>query len=231
MKTMQAPEKSESKEIRLFMVIFDFELERRQIPGFRGAVVKRVGQKNVLFHNHLGEQFLYGYPLIQYKTIRRHPTILCINQGTEEIVKFFEKADWDLEIHGRRIETDIRHITFDYFLCGLSPVPVRYTIRNWFALNEANYAKFTALDADGKKIDFLRRILVGNILSLAKGICWHVGGDIRIEMPNLPKHHLISFKKHQMAGFDLEFTANIVLPDFVGLGKSVSRGFGSVKKG
>ena len=230
MKIMEKPEKSASVEIKHFVAIFDFEMERRQIPGFRGAVIKKVGEENVLFHNHLGEQFLYGYPLIQYKTIQRNPAMVCINQGTEEIIKFFEKVNWDLTIYGERIETEIRHISFDYFQCGLSPVLLRYKIWNWFALNEENYAKFSAMDSDAEKIEKLRRILIGNMLSYAKGIQWNVDGEIRVEIARLPRHRLLSFKRYRMAGFDLEFATNMVLPDFIGLGKSVSRGFGLIRR-
>ncbi|RLC16381.1 MAG: hypothetical protein DRI57_11310 [Deltaproteobacteria bacterium] len=230
METMQKPEKSVSMEIKHFVAIFDFEMERRQIPGFRGAVIKKVGEENVLFHNHLGEQFLYGYPLIQYKTIQRNPAMVCINQGTEEIIKFFEKVNWDLTIYGERIETEIRHISFDYFQCGLSPVLLRYKIWNWFALNEENYAKFSAMNSDAEKIEKLRRILIGNMLSYAKGIQWNVDGEIRVEIARLPRHRLLSFKRYRMAGFDLEFATNMVLPDFIGLGKSVSRGFGLIRR-
>ncbi|MDM8552447.1 CRISPR-associated endonuclease Cas6 [Desulfobacterales bacterium HSG2] len=230
MKTTKTPEKSVSAEIKHFLAIFDFELERRKIPAFRGAVIKKVGQENTLFHNHLGEQFRYGYPLIQYKMIRRNPAILCINRGTEEIVKFFEKMDWSLVIHGEKVETDIRHITFDYFMCGLSSSQVQYSILNWFALNEQNYEKFAAMKKDEDKTEFLRRILTGNMLSFAKGVGWNVDGQIKVEIPRLPNHRLLSFKRYQMAGFSLEFSANMILPNFIGLGKSVSRGFGSIKR-
>ncbi|QTA93746.1 CRISPR-associated endonuclease Cas6 [Desulfonema magnum] len=231
MKPMQKPEKSASMEIKHFVAIFDFEMERRQIPGFRGAVVKKVGEENVLFHNHLGDQqFLYGYPLIQYKTIGRHPAIICINQGTEEVIKFFEQVNWDLTIYGKRIETEIRHISFDYFQCGLSPEPVRYKIWNWFALNEENYATFSALNSDAEKIERLRRILIGNMLSFAKGVQWNVDGEIKVEIPRLPRQRLVSFKRYRMTGFDLEFVSNMMLPNFIGLGKSTSRGFGLIRR-
>ena len=230
METMQKPEKSVSMEIKHFVAIFDFEMERRQIPGFRGAVIKKVGEENVLFHNHLGEQFFYGYPLIQYKTIRRNPAMVCVNRGTEEIIKFFEQVNWDLTIYGERIETEIRHISFDYFQCGLSPVLLRYKIWNWFALKEANFRKFAALNGEAEKTAFLQRIMIGNILSFAKGIEWNIGGQIEVEIPELPKSHFFSFKKYQMMGFTLDFMSNIILPDFVGLGKSVSRGFGMIRR-
>ncbi len=216
-------------KIKLFMVVFDFELKKEKIPAFRGAVVEKVGRENILFHNHLEQNFLYGYPLIQYKIIGKYPAMVCVNQGTEEILKFFQQTDWDMMIHGQRIQTEIRSIGYDDFICELSPVPLNYRIYNWFALNESNFIRFSVLENEKEKTEFLEKIMIGNIISFAKGIGWTVDGQIQITIPNLPKLHIFSFKKFQMVGFNLDFTANISLPDFIGLGKSVSRGFGMIR--
>ncbi|MCP4111265.1 MAG: CRISPR-associated endonuclease Cas6 [Desulfobacteraceae bacterium] len=223
------PKKKSSIKIKMLMVIFDFKIERREIPAFRAAVVEKVGRENTLFHNHLEQQqFLYGYPLIQYKTVRGNPAIICINEGSEEILKFFKQVDWDLLIHGKKVETEIRNISFDYVHCGILSEQLRYRINNWFALNKSNFANFIELDNDRDKIEFLQRILIGNILTFAKGIEWNIDGQIKLIIPALPKRRFFSFKDHQMVGFDLDFITNIALPNSVGLGKSVSRGFGMI---
>ena len=55
------------KNIRILHVIFDSNIMPYEVPAFRGAIIKKVGQENILFHNHLnGNGFLYKYPLIQY---------------------------------------------------------------------------------------------------------------------------------------------------------------------
>lgn len=223
-------QRKSSTKIKKFVVIFDFEIEKRQVPAFRASVIEKVGRENVLFHNHLEHQFFYGYPLIQYKSIQRNPTIVCINQGSEEILKFFEQTDWDLLIHGKKVKTQIKNIGFEYFQCGFSIKPVRYQISNWFALNETNFSKFIAISDDIGRISFLERVLTGNILSFAKGIQWNVDGQIKIMIPKLREGRLFSFKDHQMVGFDLNFVTNMILPDFIGLGKSVSRGFGLIRR-
>lgn len=223
-------QKDKSGKIKIFIIIFDFEIEKREIPAFRAAMIEKMGRENVLFHNHLENKFRYRYPLIQYKTVRRNPTMICINQGSEDILKLFEQVDLDLVIHGKRAEAKIKHISFDYFQCEFSSRPLRYRIRNWFALNEANFTKFIALHNNGMKKEFLQRVLIGNILSFAKGIQWDVNKQIELSITNLPKSRFFAFKNHKMAGFDLNFMANMILPDFIGLGKSVSRGFGVIRR-
>jgi len=224
------PAKKTPLKLKLLTVIFDFEINRRNIPAFRAAVIKKVGRENVLFHNHLGKRFRYGYPLIQYKTIDRKPSMICINQGSDEILKFFGQADWDITIHERRIETEIQELSLDYFECGFSAEPLRYSIHNWFALNKANFDKYYAMKQAPAKTDLLRRVMIGNMLSFAKGIGWDVDQPIEVMIPHLLKARFFSFKNYQMVGFDLDFVTNVSLPNFIGLGKSVSRGFGVITR-
>ena len=219
-----------SARLKLLIVSFDFELERRKIPAFRAAVIEKVGRENILFHNHLEQNFRYGYPLIQYKTFENNPTIVCINEGTEEILKFFKQTEWNLILNGKEVNAEIKHLSFDYFCCGFSEELLRYKIENWFALNEANFQRFMQLNNSKERLGFLGRIMVGNILSFAKGIGWNVNQQVKLVVTRLPKQRSFNFKNHQMVGFDLNFISNIVLPGVIGLGKSVSRGFGVIRK-
>lgn len=219
-----------SARIKLFVVTFDFEIERKEIPAFRAAIIKKVGCENILFHNHLGENFRYGYPLIQYKVFRKNPTIVCINKGSEEILKFFEQTNWNMVLNGRDINTKIKHLSFDYLQCGFSEKLLKYKIENWFALNEINFKKFILLSNDRAQIKLLERIIIGNILSFAKGIKWNIKQQVELAITHLPREHSIAFKNHQMMGFNISFVTNVLLPDVIGLGKSVSRGFGVIRK-
>lgn len=222
--------RKKSSRIKLFVVTFDFEIERRKIPAFRAAIIEKVGRENILFHNHLGQNFRYGYPLIQYKAFRKNPTIVCINEGSEEILKFFEQTKWDIVLNGKKVNIEIKHLSFDYFNCGFSEKPLKYRIENWFALNETNFKRFIQLNNGKARIKFLERVLIGNILSFAKGVKWNIDQQIDLTISYLPRQHSFTFKDHQMVGFNLSFITNIILPDLIGLGKSVSRGFGVIRK-
>ncbi len=225
--TMPNPE---MVKVRLLVVRFDFELTRREIPAFRAAVVEKVGRENVLFHNHLKDGFRYGYPVIQYKVYRGNPAVICINEGAEEMLKFFQQPNWDMVINGRRVETQVKDIAFSYVYCGFSDRPVYYGIRNWFALNEPNFVKFIGLTGDSARRELLERILVGNIISFAGGIEWDLRERVEVSILSMHKQRFFHFKDYQMAGFDLNFKANVLLPEGIGLGKSVSRGFGVIGK-
>lgn len=70
--------------------------------------------------------------------------------------------------------------------------------------------------------------MIGNIISMSKGlgytvskklICW-----INIEGKR------VKLKGITHVGFVGKFKVNFKIPDYLGLGKSVSRGFGTIKK-
>ena len=52
--------------------------------------METAGRENTLFHNHLGKDYRFSYPLIQYKRIRKKPHLFCIEDGVDEVHHFFE---------------------------------------------------------------------------------------------------------------------------------------------
>lgn len=51
------------KKIKTLTVLFDKVLKPNEIPKFRGAVLGKIDQPDLLFHNHFDkEQFVYEYP-------------------------------------------------------------------------------------------------------------------------------------------------------------------------
>ena len=98
----------------------------------------------------------------------------------------------------------------------------------WLPLNEANYSAFKDLGVEKQKA-FLEKILVGNTLSCLKGLGIFV--DYRVES------YLVSFRSYTVRAhgnpfeaFSARFFLNVDLPDFIGLGKSVSKGFGTIRR-
>ena len=75
---------------------------------------------------------------------------------------------------------------------------------------------------------FLKRLIIGNILSFAKGIDWWIEEEIVIEAKL--EEISVKFKNEAMIGFKGYFYSNIYLPEFIGLGKSTSRGFGTISR-
>ena len=80
-----------------------------------------------------------------------------------------------------------------------------------------------------KRKVLLEKILVGNIISMSKGLGYTVPGPIEVNILKLREVNT-SLKGNPMLGFMGEFEVNFEIPDYLGIGKSVSRGFGTVKK-
>ena len=95
-------------------------------------------------------------------------------------------------------------------------------------LSQSNYKKYKELVDENEKRKFLAKILTGNILSFAKGVDWWIEEKI-IVMPEL-EEITVNFKGNKMLAFKGHFYANIYLPEHIGLGKSTSRGFGTIKR-
>lgn len=219
------------KKIRLLSVIFDTRLKGHELPAFRGAIIDKVGKENILFHNHLGNKgFLYRYPLIQYKIIGRNPAIICVDYGIDEMQKYFNNKTWDIQISDRLLEMKIKKLIMNQFEVQIGGKNIDYNLYNWIALNQDNYENYKSLPDLISKVEFLERTLTGNILSFAKGIDWTVDNKISLKIYDIINTRSTTLKGKKILGFDIAFSTNVVLPDFIGLGKSVSLGFGIVRQ-
>ncbi len=76
---------------------------------------------------------------------------------------------------------------------------------------------------------FLEKILVGNLLSISKSLGYTVPSRIIADIGKV-KEVDTSLKGTHMLGFLGQFSVNFSIPDYWGIGKSVSRGFGTVKR-
>jgi len=98
----------------------------------------------------------------------------------------------------------------------------------WLALSQKNYPRYRDASQEGSR-DLLRRILVGNILSASKGLGYVAKEHIRLEVGGM-QDEICLLKGSKVTGIRGEFTTNFSIPELIGLGKSVSRGFGAVTR-
>jgi len=219
------------KKIRILQITFDEEIKAWEVPAFRGGIIDKIGKDNVLFHNHVGEEdFRRRYPLIQYKSIARKPAIICVEEGVDEIHNFFENRDWSLQFKDRKLNMKIDKLNMHQFTMQVWDKMFNYSVRNWLALNQENYLKYKDIEGAGKRIAFLENILKANILSFAKGIDWEIENQIQLEIIDWIDPKLMTYKKQKLMAFGFNFKTNVFLPDFIGIGKGASTGFGTVKK-
>lgn len=218
------------KKIRTLLVTFNNPIAQQQITAFRGAIIEKAGRENTLFHNHItSDTFSYRYPLIQYKTISKLPAIYCVDEGVEEIHKLFENKSWTIDLKGEKMDLVVEDLNLKSATLTISDKLIEYQIQRWQALNEENYRKYQALSSLTEKLEMLQRILIGNILSFAKGIEWHIDKPIVLHITDLQTEKLTRMKDIKVIVFNIQFTCNVSLPNYIGLGKGASTGFGIVK--
>lgn len=216
------------KKIRVLHIEFDAEIEPWELTAFRSAVIEVTGRKHTLFHHHVGDNYLYKYPLIQYKRIGRRPAMLCIDQGVDELHHFFDQKGEVVLLGDKEIELKVARLNLNQFVMQVWANPYQYRINNWMALNEENHQRYHQMEGLVDRITFLESTLKANILAFAKGIDWSVDKPIELKIKDLDEPRNIKVKQTHFLTFNGRFDCNVFIPNYIGLGKSVSKGFGMV---
>ena len=218
-------------KIRFLKIQFETEIEAYEIPAFRGAVIAKAGKEHIIFHNHLNDrEFLYGYPVIQYKRIGKNPAIICIDYGIDEIHHLFNNTNMEIVVGQRSVCLVVKNLQMQQYNLQVWEKHFEYRLYNWLALNQENYEKYQTLKDELSQTLFLENILKANIISFAKGVKWDVDKQISLRIDELIKAKIVPYKQQKLLAFDIRFRTTVFLPDFVGLGKGVSLGFGTVSQ-
>jgi len=202
----------------------------REIHGqgnkLRGFFATKFNEYDLL-HQHKADQFIYNYPLIQYKFIDNTPTVIGINEGVGVLEDIYGGYD-SIKLGGYDYKILQREIMIKEQEFGISDKFHKYQfLTPWFALNQKNFEGYMKLDSERRR-EKLRKIMIGNIISMSKGIKYTVDKEIKLDAR--VRQIRSSFKGREITVFKGEFIVNFNIPDLLGIGKSVSRGFGTVKK-
>ena len=218
------------KKIKVLRVQFDLPITQEQLPLFRGAVISMVGKENILYHNHKeNDEFRYAYPLIQYKRIHKKAALVCVgDDGTESIGAFFSRGGNRILLGNKECDLNVEQIKADTYGVQIWDTMFTYRIRRWLPLNQENYEKYMALDSIADKYAMLEGLLTGNVLSFAKGFDIYFDSQVQCKITAADEPRIVNYKGVKMMSFDAEFKTNVSLPDYVGLGKGVSLGMGTV---
>ena len=178
------------------------------------------------FHNHVGDRYLKSYPRIQYKIIDNKGYVLGIEEGAKLIKMISEMKELSIGNSVYNIKQKTFHDKDEVIMPTRKFFQYKF-LTPWLPLDEKNYPKFKSLrDWKDRKM-MLNKILVGNIITMCKGLSFDVE-------PNIYAHTKIKEMRsiHQdiiFTSFIGEFRTNFKIPDFFGIGNGVSHGFGTVK--
>ena len=206
-------------------------LKPSQIHKFRGFVGNAF-KNHDLIHNHdlkTGKP-IYRYPLIQFKLIDDIPAIIAITDRAVSIFsEIFMKLDKiiieDAVIFVFEKELKIEEVEFGYS----DEIFMYEFVSPWIGLNQKNFIKYNDAGKEEKN-EMLKRVMTGNILSMSKYLdCW-LSQDQKIKINHKLKETKVNLKGKSMTAFNGIFKTNFLIPDYLGIGKSVSRGFGAARR-
>lgn len=195
-----------------------------KLRGFVGNMFP----EHLILHHHLeGTQYLYTYPKVQYKVIGGIPSILGVDEGAE-VVKMIS-GTLDKIVLGKNSYKVEQKVLYERE-SELKPDRMsNYKfVTPWVGLNSKNYQIFSEGRNWKEKKLLLNRILVGNILSMCKGLGVIV--NRRLEVHSHLDAEMVNFKGLEVLGFNGDFRVNFRIPDFFALGKGVSQGYGTIKE-
>ncbi len=221
------------KSIRLLKVVFKLPIDPWDIPAFRGAIINKIGDDaHVLFHQHIDNGYYHKYPLIQYKCFGKehHAGIICLNEGTEQIHQLFANSPWNINFKGETVKLQIKQLDLrEYTLC-LTDQPILYNIYNWLPFSQENYQLYKTKESLVEQIQFLEQMLTGHLLGFATRMEWQLERRFQLHITKILRSGSINDRDTTRLSFSVQFKTNLWLPNFIGLGKLSSKGYGVLKQ-
>ena len=215
--------------IRTLTIRFENEIQQYEVPLFRGCILSAMkGEADVLFHNHDGDKLRYSYPLVQYKRVGKKACIVCVQEGADVIGQLFTTQEFHIQLGKRDMDLQIEALIPRKTIVQVWDSVFHYNLRRWLPLNTVNYQRFQAIDDENLKIIFLENILKGNLLSMLKGLGIHIESELVLRITQLSNPYYLYNKGVGLMAFNADFVCNLSIPNYVGIGKNASIGYGIV---
>ncbi|GAB4008515.1 hypothetical protein GCM10028808_14850 [Spirosoma migulaei] len=210
--------------------------DAHKLRGYFGALFKA---HSPLLHNHLDSdagtdgvadvKFRYAYPLVQYKVLDHIPTLVGLGEGATLLTQLFLQMR-EVQIENETFPVLSKHIRHEQTPIGIADDLIEYRFETlWMALNQDNfrdYRRYTEAEQQAQ----LKRVLTSQLLALFREFGLWLQPHERILVRLSVEERTTQFKNQTMVAFTGSFLANVILPDGIGLGKAVSRGFGALKR-
>ena len=182
--------------------------------------------KDELLANRNNDKLRYQSSLVQYKIIQGKIFLTAMEQGID-LLREVNNLKF-LRINGEKIYIeDISYLEGEQYI-GEVESDINYKfLTPWIPLNQENYQRYISANEEDQKLEILKKILVGNIISFCKSFDYHINNKICVHklavIPGISK-----VKNNKMTSFTGEFSINFLLPQYWGIGRSSSKGYGTV---
>jgi hypothetical protein len=195
------------------------------ITELRSYLAGKLGEFTAL-HKDTASGFIYRYPVVQCKQFKNMFIILGISQGADFL---FEHTRGLKEICQGTIACTILErdpaIRLEEF--GIGSLQTYEFLTPWLALNQQNAKKFYILKGKAERDAFMHRILVNNLGMLAKSLDYKISEPIQCDAKI--RFRIDRIERENVIVFLGKFRTNLKIPDYFGIGQSVSQGFGTIR--
>jgi hypothetical protein len=152
--------------------------------------------------------------------------IVGINEGVDSIKAIAQKMDFldfgnitfqvldnEIEEHGNRFQPVSKLIRYRF-------------VTPWVALNQTTGYRYRYLN-NADRVNFLNRLLGQNIVFMAREMGMELEENIftKVTLSSLFPRQV---DENNWGAFDGEFRANFVLPNYLGIGNGITRGYGAL---
>jgi len=218
---------SKYPEIRTVAVrIFTDKPVRKTPYQVKGVMMNQFPDEEIvpMLDGSYRQKFLY--PRVQVKILNEQIYIVGINEGVDSIKAIAKKMDF----------LDFGNITFQILDNEIEehqnrfqPVSklIRYRfVTPWVALNQTTGYRYRNLN-NADRVNFLNRLLGQNIVFMAREMGMELEENIftKVTLSSLFPRQV---DENNWGAFDGEFRANFVLPNYLGIGNGITRGYGTL---
>ena len=215
----------------MILPIFTLTLEpsnplQFSIDELRSFFYKKLAEYTEL-HKDSTTVFIHRYPVVQCKQIKSMLMVIGISQGADLLQEIsggkqeFRIGENTCTVFGR--ELGIRNEVFSIS----DKIHTYEFLTPWLALNQQNAKKFYDLKGKPERDAFMQKILTGNLNTFAKSIDYDLPAPLTCESRVRFKRERID--RENVMVFLGTFKTNLCIPDYLGIGQSVSQGFGTIR--
>lgn len=192
----------------------------------------QMGVDTSLFHNHNENtsQTLIRYPRILYHYTNGQFLVTGINEGASALQLLFSLFKYPVQYVEKII------VTFSLFKSEQieiinSDSRHYYKINNWLALDAKTHKQYIEFSA-AHKIELLNDTLFKHVKNDLFKYLDITLDDIKVEIFDFIKldQKLLPYKNHFYLPFNLVFSTNFILPDFLSLGNGKAFGYGIIEQ-
>ena len=168
----------------------------------------------------------YLYPRVQVKILNEQIYIIGVGDGSDCVLQLIDNIS-TLDFGNITFEVNDKNIIdmTDQFQQTDQLIRYRF-VTPWVALNQTTGRKYRALN-NSERVNFLNKLLGQNIVFIAKELGVDMEDKVFTKV-NLTSLFPKPVDENNWGSFSGKFSTNFNLPNYIGLGNGITRGYGAI---